>query len=89
MEDEEMDEEIKEALQCLQNDHEGLAVGIELLEEEIYGRDPSSEKMKELIEGVELWATGIIDSIAPLEEARIIFQKKRIINSLENKEEED
>lgn len=84
MTEEETKEELKETLQNLQNDYSSLGIGIELLAEEIYGDFCSVDKLKKCIEDVELWASNLENVIYDLDEARIIFQKKEIINSLEN-----
>ncbi len=82
MDEEEAKTELKEALQSLFNDWENLGVGIELIEEEIYDDVCSDEKIKKLIKDIELWGDTIQTTISDLDEARIIFQKKQIINNL-------
>ncbi len=80
---EEETEELKDSLQSLQNDYGNLGVGIELLEEEIYGGYPiSNEKIKKLIGDIETWIEEVGDCITPIDDARIIFNKKQILNKL-------
>ncbi len=75
-------EELEEQLQNLQNDWENLGVGIELLDYEINKDNCSENKIKKLIEDVELCGTTLKTTIDDLDEARLIFQKKQIINNL-------
>jgi len=57
------------------------------LEGEIYGGYPiSNEKIKKLIEDIETWVEGLRDCTSPIDEARIIFNKKQILRKLEDKD---
>ncbi len=80
--DEDETEELKEALQSLENDWEKIGEGITNLGEEIYYDNCLGEKVKKFIEDVELWVKEIQNTIDDLDEARIIFQRKEMINSL-------
>ena len=80
MEDEK--KELKDVLIEIQNDYGNLGIGIEFLEEEINEEECSVEKLKKCAEDVEVWVSNLQSVIDDLDEARIIFQKKQIINNL-------
>jgi len=77
-------EELEEQLQNLYNDYENLKIPITNLDNEIYKDNCSGEKIKKFIENIEVRLSTIQTTIADLDEARIIFQKKQIINNLNN-----
>ncbi len=86
MEDKKVD--LVNALRCLENDYQNLGVEIEFLEKEIHSRwngEINTDNIKKIIEGLGLWVEGVEKCIDGVEEGIEIYQRKRILNKLEEK----
>lgn len=80
-----IDGEMREALQNLEKDYGNLGVGIELVERELGVSNPSNDKLKKLIVDLELWVKTMRNNICYLDDARVVFHKRRIVDGLELK----
>jgi len=64
------------------SNHENMKVELDMLEEELTDYDITEDKIKKIIESIELWLSKINNNINELNQAREDFRNRKMIEEL-------